>query len=267
MEDSTERQILAQNGLQRKQEENLEIRYRILTNPEQRKILKERVIELAKQAKDVGMILFMDKSARPIAHLFKRVFPIFNPDTQPPDIKFLNIGIEKFSPIVKWGEGQKIKPPIVIEQVLTQDSITQIYGKKNIEYLEKLLKGNGSKIKSEQKRIIVDDLLHSGRSLRIALKMASLLGKEHNYKGFSFLETDQEKEPFIGKGGLPFMPWKGITGVEDPVQEERDPFSQFGHEDKRSFVSAGIKNQELLQKNTVLRRDLDLLAKEIKSEH
>jgi hypothetical protein len=59
------------------------------------------------------------------------------------------------------------------------------------------------------------------------------------------------------------MPWRGITGVEDPTQEERDPFSQFGYENKKSFISAGTDNPEALRKSLLLRKDLDQLAKEI----
>jgi hypothetical protein len=264
MEDQTEKQSPQGEKSQKKQESTPETNYSILTNPEQRKILKEKVKQLAIQAKDANMVIFLDKSTRPIAHFFEKIYPTLNPDTQLPEIRFINLGTEKLFPLVKWGQQHGVQPPMVAEKLLTPDSIGEIFGVENIDSLRKLLTTDKPS-EPESKRIIVDDVMHTGRSMRIALKLASLLDNKNNYQGFFVLETDQEKAPFMRKE-LPFMPWGGITGVEDPVQQERDPFSQFGFENKRSFISARPRNQESIQKNRDLRKDLDFLAEEIKAE-
>lgn len=71
------------------------VEYKILKEPRVREYFKRMTLKLVSQTQDIDTMFFLDRSARPIAHLYRRVFAALHPDRQKPEIRYLNIGKEK----------------------------------------------------------------------------------------------------------------------------------------------------------------------------
>ncbi|MFA5936987.1 MAG: hypothetical protein WC822_03870 [Candidatus Paceibacterota bacterium] len=72
------------------------LEFRILNDPEQRKLLAERVMELVDQIynDNIKNIIYLDKSARPISTLFSDLWRKKYPNKEMPLVNFINIGTE-----------------------------------------------------------------------------------------------------------------------------------------------------------------------------
>src|SRR5258708_2327561 len=73
----------------------IESEYIMIPNPEARKILAERSMEMVKKAEGLDAVFFLDKSARPLAYFFNNFYPLVFPGQKVPEVGFLNIGLEK----------------------------------------------------------------------------------------------------------------------------------------------------------------------------
>jgi hypothetical protein len=224
-------------------------------NPEQAAVIRRRIKELVEKAKNYDTVIFLDKAARPLVSAFTQEWKNSNKDLELPHRKFLNLGTEKLRVMYHWGLDNL--PPLkagekyVIEEMITRENIADIFGAENIETVNKIL-GDAQNV------LIVDDLSHSGRSIRIAKSILSAVRPEMTIDAFLLLDDDKDKKPFLNKNNLPFLPWRSFTGVQDPTQEEKDPFSQFGNENKRSFSAAALSadKQEIRLKAQKLREKL-----------
>ncbi len=141
--------------------------YWILGDPQQREVMKRRSIVMVRAAEDAGTVIFLDKTARPLGYLFRLVFPTVYPDKKIPEVKFINLGTEKMTPVIGigWHEatqqaevsGQRGKLPgfmDILPRIQTKADLEAIYGQENIEALARILRGN----KSPEKRLIVDEV-------------------------------------------------------------------------------------------------------------
>lgn len=199
-------------------------------------------------------LFFLDKSARPLSTAFLEEWKQQFGDTPHPQVRFLNIGTEKLPVIVRWakqnlpdpGEGGKYS----IEEAVTAESLTAVFGEENVETIQTVL-GNAGSI------LIVDDLSHSGRSMRLAEAVIHAAKTGVKTTPFFILESPEDKAEFTEKN-LPFLPWRGATGVEDPLQSERDPYSQFGNENKKAFIVKPLSQEktELRSKSRKFRQEL-----------
>ena len=70
--------------------------FSILNDPEQRKLLAEKVMELVEQVsnENIKNLVYLDKSARPISTLFIDLWKKRYPDKELPLINFINVGTE-----------------------------------------------------------------------------------------------------------------------------------------------------------------------------
>lgn len=78
----------------KKSKETIGVHYEILLDPEMRKNLLERMDQFIKNIlkTDVQIIVFLDKSARPLSWLFQKRFQKLFPEKEMPKIHFINIG-------------------------------------------------------------------------------------------------------------------------------------------------------------------------------
>lgn len=219
----------------------------------QREVIKRRVKDMVDSAKDHDTILFLDKSARPLSTAFLTEWRIQHPDEEPPNIRFLNIGIEKIPVIVKWAEKhipKKDGEKYIIESIISEETLSDVFGSENVNTLKHV-------IADAKDLMIVDDLSHSGRSMRLAEAVVKSIKPNVEIDPFFLLNTDDDKKTFTEKT-LPFLPWKGATGVEDPSQDEPDPYSQFGNENKKGFLVKPLSPEkvELRKKSRNIRQEL-----------
>lgn len=209
------------------------VEYKILDKPWVRDYFKEMTLKLIRDTEGFDSLFFLDRSARPIAHLYRRVFSALYPDRKRPEIRYLNIGAEK-QRLKESGEGKKIPR--------TRDEFVEKFGAENIEELEHFLKASQG-----QKRIIVDDLFSTGSTATLARNIVHELDSGHEY-GFSIF--DREKELYI-------MPWSGYdTFVQNRNSDFNDP----------SFLTKRDPNPKRREEGMQLRAELEKLAGEIATE-
>src|SRR5437867_1195547 len=76
--------------------------YWLLSDPEQRAAIKRRSLDMVEATQDMGTVFFLDKTARPLGHLFRKIFPLVYPNRPKPVIKYLNIGSEKGGALIGY---------------------------------------------------------------------------------------------------------------------------------------------------------------------
>lgn len=249
--------------------------YWVLGNPEQRRVLKRRGVDMVRQAEDAGMVIFLDKTARPLGDLFRAVFPIVYPDRKLPKIRFTNIGGEKSGPIYgkAWHEhalereanpDAPLKPPPKFEDSIlsieTKVDLEELYGDYNIEQLVKVL----GQTKSPEKRLIVDEVDYLGHTKVLAEKILGIIDPINTYSSFTLLESDEDKEKFKYTGRDAFkrkglvrasVPWHGYS-----VLQMEDPEYDY------SFTLSGVFDKTGRDVVMKLKDEFRMLADEIKQE-
>lgn len=102
---------------------------------------------------DADMVIFLDKTARPLAHFYRKLFPVIHPDKPISKIKFLNIGSEKMGDLYSYAweddhekqddsQDRRWKLPEidpVISAIHTQNDLNDLFGKENVDQLVKVL--------------------------------------------------------------------------------------------------------------------------------
>lgn len=91
-------------------------------------------------------IFFLDKSARPVAYMFRKLFPVYYPDTKIPEVRFINIG----------GSGSKLYD--TASRPFTGDPaiIKQVYGES---------------INQQGRIAIIDEFSHTGQASKHATEV------------------------------------------------------------------------------------------------
>lgn len=245
-------------------------RYEILDNSEQRAVLKRRGIDMVRDSIDADMVVFLDKSARPLAHLYRKLFPVVFPDRLMPKIKFLNIGTEKMGPLysVAWdrvNEGQNMRKGLpkvdsVIPTIHTQDDLASLYGKANVDLLEKILEVGDE----PQKRLIIEDVENTGRTIKLAETVIAVVDPKSYYAHFTFLDSPEDKLAFkipdsFGRTNRAALPWHGDTGFVEEIDPEYNDFNI-----DSSFVTRRADSNTGRNYSLEVRRELEILVDEIK---
>lgn len=254
--------------------------YEILNNPQQREVLKRRGIDMVNDSVEADMVIFLDKSARPLAHLYRKLFHIIQPDKSMPKVKFLNIGGEKVvhlqsyspeEPEDKVKDGNKpcvwTEPQLdpVLLDINTIDDLNYFFGQENVDQLIKILEVDNK----PKKRLIVDEVEVSGRTRAVAEKIIAAADRKNGYYAFfTFLETPEDRKEFevpdsMGVTNNAALPWHGDDGLVEDISRdnyylfESDPYFTT----RRTYDSSG--RDYSLQ----VRKELKMLVDEIKLEY
>lgn len=223
------------------------VEYKFLKDPRAREALKRKTIELVEDTKDIDVLFFLDRSARPLAHLYRRFLQIISPERQRPEIRFLNIGGEKH------GESKSFYDKGV-DHLRTRDDMVKMYGEGNIEELEQLLH-----LPTGEKRMIVDDVFATGSSLQVARAAINALDPDHKYSSFFTYGEGITRIPDI----LAIMPWSGTkTLVKDRSESNK---SSFFAKDP-GFLTVRNDDPKQREQGLQVRRELEKLAGEFAAE-
>lgn len=223
------------------------VEYKFLKDPLVREAMKRKTIELVEETDDVDVLFFLDRSARPLAHLYRRFLQVIAPERQRPEIRFLNIGEEKH------GENKTFYDKGV-GHLRTKDSLVDMYGEANIEELEHLFQ-----VAKGEKRMIVDDVRSTGSTLQVARAAINALDPGHKYSYFFTYGEGATRIPDI----LAKMPWSGTeTLVKDRSASEE---SSYWAKDP-GFLTTRNDDPKQREQGLQVRRELEKLAGEFAAE-
>lgn len=157
--------------------------YELLDHPDLRyKYVKltERLIAKA-ISEDIDTLIFLDKSARPVAWLLKELWPTlgfkdFDADGNPitsslPDIKFVNFDREQWAPVMGRSEGRDGKG-ITLDGLHpdTIDSLTGLFAVKNMD-ADDFVAPDDETLFDDKHVLIVDEVSASGDTLAMAERL------------------------------------------------------------------------------------------------
>ena len=211
--------------------------FEILTDPDQRREMRERAREVVRHIQEKGYsnLVFLDKSARPIQTLLRTVWKQKYPKTPFPKVNFVNIGREtsgRFEQIIKdekkitdfWERGKYLDEA-------TPESIAELVGPEEIERIKKEYSyladaPDGAKI------LVIDEYSATGRSLGLAKKILETVFPQKDSPNTPRLDVDTlafaeaDGTLFRGKAGNYMPPWSfgdlnpkyGTSGVVDPSE-------------------------------------------------
>jgi len=210
---------------------------------EQAKVLEKRTIELIHTINDadVRLIVFMDRSARPLSWMLRAAWEKYANGNKLPKIKFVNIGREK-GLTTDW----ELQPPryqFDTEeewQVAEKKFWSRLDFRKYIRKLKQDLRDvfkvrRGPKgFLSKGEIILVDDFVKSGFSSQLATNLFQRMFPSIRVNFYSFLKKDDE-DVFVKEGwNGTYLPWnteKAYTLLSDEdgnpetvtANPERDP--------------------------------------------
>lgn len=223
------------------------VEYEFLKDPQVRDALKRKTIELVEDTQDIDVLFFLDRSARPLAHLYRRFLQVIDPERQRPEIRFLNIGQEKH------GERKSFYDRGV-NHLRTRDDLVKMYGEDNIAKLEHQFdKPTG------ERRMIVDDVFATGSSLQVARAAINSLDSDHEYTHFFTYGEGITRFPDI----LAKMPWDG----DDTFVKDKSASEGAGYRAKDSgFLTIRNDDPKQRKQGIQLRAELEKLASEFATE-
>lgn len=238
------------------------LRYEFLKSKTQKEVIKRRALDLATAAHGKSMIVFLDKTARPLYQLLRSSFSLVYPGEVLPRIRFVNIGSEKNNKIRSYihevQRGKyfgKLTDNLV--EIKDKDDFVKIFGQENIDYLVDVFKPS----KAGERRLIVDDLIDSGATRAISMMILSIIDPQSLYYYFPFLESDRDRRSFCDFGGTaPSFPWHStFTLVHDQTINNMLDENSFKVQRERDFWK--------VEKSRVVRHELRQLCDELKSEY
>ncbi|MDD5726350.1 MAG: hypothetical protein PHC53_02965 [Patescibacteria group bacterium] len=205
--------------------------FEILNNPEGREVLLSRIDDLIRgvRLKKTDTVIFLDKSARPLAWLFNERYKRIFPGETIPAIRFINIGPkpieEDWRSAIEYQDDQfgvfsekELKRKLMIQsEVPTKQERYDAY----IQRVHELQRIFGSRFLG--KRItLVDEIVHTGNSLERA---SELFGRAFpNLKRIrtaALFDQDEVSSNFPSNEDL--MPWfknPGLIGVFDIFNDQ-----------------------------------------------
>lgn len=217
--------------------------YRIFRDPIQREITKRRLVDLAHAAHGKDAVLFLDNSARFLSNFFPTLWQTHYGNEPKPRILNIKIGNETGVALSDHSAYQW-KEPATIENLIPKldsvERLREIYGQGNVDRLQRALKSD-----RPEDRLVVDDLSHSGRTLRIVKHLMWLLDPVNTYRYFTLIENNSLEAFYRPKKGF-VTPWK----LRKKPTDESDP--------KSFFVSS--HTDERLSRQRRLRQELEMLA-------
>lgn len=281
-----------------------ERRFVFMTDPEQRYLLAERVDELihrvdvsnhrelpyprehfrAEEQEPITHMVFLDRSARPIATLFLDLWKKKHPDIPRPEISFFNIGTEVVDRIRACITGVDSPDEQLDYDLyhLTYNQLKRVFGEAEVERIRSQYRflnetPEGSHVQ------IVDEYGVSGRSVLAAWKILQLLFPHlHiNYQGYYIAPRHGELFKKISPNGLEEYdaPWRThsrehptvhVTGVVDSDAPLLHPAGRISEEALAQRVTGPLTTESAHLYQTVddsrqvlqLRREMHAIADE-----
>lgn len=224
--------------------------YLAISNPNEREVLFRRSQEMVEAAKGMKAVVFLDKAARPLAYLYRKIHQEIYPEGQRPLIIFANIGSEKKDilerKVKRYYPDFCIKNgDIPLDYLRDRIDLVKIFGVGNVKQLERLLLCSGT-----GEKMIVDDVQATASTSNLALRIASIVDPESDYTFFQFLESYKDRKTFTQKGHMyPFLPWHETHKF---VDESKDP---------RSFLAQRLSSRDLIVAR-IMRAGLDRIVRE-----
>jgi len=212
---------------------------------EKRDRIREKIRELIEKVNgdDYRLLVFLDRSARPISWMMREAWERYAPDgIEMPKIKFVNIGREKKA--LYGNIGGNVVPPDDFDFTSVDEWVHAVEeywsGLESEEYVQKVRRdikdGFGNKSfqgrSSKGKILLVDDFQNTGFSMDLAQKFF-----EHHFpdiKTETYTVLDEwDSRVFNGPWANMHMPWtddKGYTMLAEAddresvvAKAERDP--------------------------------------------
>jgi hypoxanthine phosphoribosyltransferase len=209
-------------------------------NEKQKEILKERVAEIIREVIDTNakLIVFLDRSARPIAWMIRAAWDQLAQGKELPNMRFVNIGREKIERL----KAEELKG---LDDDEFWERITRKFWEQTShkEYIEKMKKGlagvfhsTDSASGARESIMIVDDYSETGHSLRLAAEFFTKhFPNEEIHVAQLLWPTDRDDFPYSGDGWWngTHLPWNSdksytLLSEEDAASDlsaraERDP--------------------------------------------
>lgn len=247
-------------------QEALSFDYEILNDPNLRMRYVNLTDELIRktQAEGKDHLIFLDKSARPVAWMMKELWPVLaeadeNGEIPPmPDVSFLNIDREQWEPIVGRSEdaaGMNI------------DNIPE----KEIQNLRSVFgaeRENGSVLKNKNV-MLVDEVQVSGDTLRLARGVLNrAFGDEANIDGAHWMMPHIKTDPKSGARYNAELPvWYSDTSVLGRGVANRDSTKSRQSPSRVQRVGANWLSSRFREgpdeKGNQLRKEAKMLAREV----
>lgn len=208
---------------------------------EQQEVLQRRAVEMVTTANQAQAksVVFLDKSARPLSHIFEHVHQAIYPKQALPKFIFVNIGSEKVE-ILAAAVGGVDDNESFGEYIKSERDIARIYGQDSTSQLQQLFK-NGR----NERRLVVDDFRVTGLTGRLAHTILNKADPDNLYSTpFYFLDSPADQAKFPGKVGKTAFPWHGSqTGVIDGQSH--------------SFISRVPTDPKILRESQLVLKELD----------
>lgn len=222
--------------------------YKVITNPEQREIIKRRAIEMVEAANGCETVIFLDKTARPLSTLFCDLWSTIYPEKSMPVVRFANIGREKRQVLEDFNQRRDLFKHDLLKLFNSKSDLERIYGEGNIAELEAIIASGKA-----GKRLIVDEIEGSGLTMMIAKKILQTIDPQGGYSSFIFLESDKDIESFTLGEDPPIVPWDTYYAlVSEPLP--------------RSFVA--VSGEEYFRETGLqARTELRMLAQEAAKDY
>jgi len=274
MREQTEEQKLAGNEQENPAHEGESPeKFKVLADKEQRGLLAERVDQLVQKVAtgQVENLVFLDKSARPVATLFLDLWRKEFPDKEAPHINFMNIGSEVGVSLEKELGRENYKSPDnpddkeYSEWLNNLDAaplIAAAGGQEQFELLKARYKDLAS-LKEGAEVLIVDEYMQTGESARLAQKIIKTAFPQVNVSA----ETLAQENPAAEKKGkaLFFNPIKGGMGAGS----YKAPWSmRRGADWLKYYGTTGVVDptEQQLTANSIAKTDIESLKKKIEGE-
>ena len=187
-----------------------QVEYTFFQSHDQRSTLIRRTDDLISMVPDVSVLIFLDKSARPLSSLLRARMKA-NQSTGMPPVRFLNIGSEKLEVLFNYAKQIGLNVPLndpdrLVALIRDIETLREIYGDENVEMLQRILHHDGDRNK---KRLVVEDTTDSGSTLKLTKRLFEIVDPSNSYEYFIFLESDSDKLPFrISRNSAAFFPWR-----------------------------------------------------------
>ena len=226
-----------------------QFQYQVFDKVDQRVFIQNRCVDMVRAAELADGTVFLDKSGRPLAHIFSLLFPLVYPLKPIPTTSYVNIGTEKFDAMREYlyqthTATQKATRAMLTSQITDRESLNSIFGKEHVEELETLL----NKTQGRNK-LIIDDIRDKGDTKILAERIFSLLDPSSTYSYFALLDkTEHRRSPIPGL--KPSLPWGSHMTLR------RDQTNN-GIRDLYSFTTAHETNPTNIQKGHLLLDELD----------
>lgn len=225
--------------------------YQCIVDPTQREVLMRRGLDLVRYAhdKDIDMMIFLDKTARPLHQFMITLWPEIFPGQKHPAVKFVNLGTEKTELLRKFHyEILHVTPKVYSPSLNLHDQkeLPAIYGLESINRLKAVLHSP-----TPQRRLVVDEISVSGRTIDLANTIFTLIDPKHSYKYFIFIDSFC-RLPFGGNSWqAAFVPWHSESTLvyNYPMIDN-------------SFESLPEKRQAHIDSGLQVRRELRQIAKD-----